>query len=183
MWPLFRRLQGAKLSINSPGPATGFNPHAHNLNLTPEQAYQQAIKQGFALLNVPINEGLLKKAMRSTQCGAFVSFEGWVRQHNNARPVQGLTYYGYELLAINQGTALIEQARQRFNIEQAIAVHRMGHLALGDMAIWIGVTAAHRVPAFEACHWLLDGIKAEVPVWKQEFYADSSEALWLSNNG
>ncbi len=51
------------------------------------------------------------------------------------------------------------------------------------MAVWVGVVAAHRYPAFDACRWLLDAIKADIPVWKQEFYADSTESLWLSNNG
>ena len=62
-------------------------------------------------------------------------------------------------------------------------MHRIGDLAIGDLAVWIGVSARHRHAAFEACRWLLDAIKAEIPVWKQEFYADSHESLWLSNNG
>lgn len=65
---------------------------------------------------------------------------------------------------------------------KAVAIHRIGDLSIGDMAVWIGVVSHHRYPAFDACRWLLDAIKAEIPVWKQEFYPDS-EPLWLSNNG
>ncbi|HCC66673.1 MAG TPA: molybdenum cofactor biosynthesis protein MoaE [Moraxella sp.] len=153
------------------------------ISISGNEAYDIAIQQGFALLDKPINDRRLKLALLNDQSGALATFEGWVRNHNNARPVTKLTYYGYEKLAINQGEKLITQAKQQFDIINAVAIHRIGDLAIGDMAVWIGVTAHHRYPAFDACRWLLDAIKADIPVWKQEFYADSEESLWLSNNG
>lgn len=153
------------------------------ISISENEAYDIAIQQGFALLDKPINDRRLKLALLNDQSGALATFEGWVRNHNNARPVTKLTYYGYEKLAINQGEKLITQAKQQFGIINAVAIHRIGDLAIGDMAVWIGVTAHHRYPAFDACRWLLDAIKADIPVWKQEFYADSEESLWLSNNG
>ena len=153
------------------------------ISISGNEAYDIAIEQGFALLDKPINDRRLKLALLNDQSGALATFEGWVRNHNNARPVTKLTYYGYEKLAINQGEKLITQAKQQFDIINAVAIHRIGDLAIGDMAVWIGVTAHHRHPAFDACRWLLDAIKADIPVWKQEFYADSEESLWLSNNG
>lgn len=153
------------------------------ISISENEAYDIAIQQGFALLDKPINDRQLKLALLNDQSGALATFEGWVRNHNNARPVTKLTYYGYEKLAINQGEKLITQAKQQFDIINAVAIHRIGDLAIGDMAVWIGVTAHHRYPAFDACRWLLDAIKADIPVWKQEFYADSEESLWLSNNG
>ena len=153
------------------------------ISISENEAYDIAIQQGFALLDKPINDRRLKLALLNDQSGALATFEGWVRNHNNARPVTKLTYYGYEKLAINQGEKLITQAKQQFDIINAVAIHRIGDLAIGDMAVWIGVTAHHRYPAFDACRWLLDAIKADIPVWKQEFYADSEESLWFSNNG
>lgn len=153
------------------------------ISISGNEAYDIAIQQGFALLDKPIDDRRLKLALLNDQSGALATFEGWVRNHNNARPVTKLTYYGYEKLAINQGEKLITQAKQQFDIINAVAIHRIGDLAIGDMAVWIGVTAHHRHPAFDACRWLLDAIKADIPVWKQEFYADSEESLWLSNNG
>ena len=153
------------------------------ISISGNEAYDIAIQQGFALLDKPINDRRLKLALLNDQSGALATFEGWVRNHNNARPVTKLTYYGYEKLAINQGEKLITQAKQQFDIINAVAIHRIGDLAIGDMAVWIGVTAHHRYPAFDACRCLLDAIKADIPVWKQEFYADSEESLWLSNNG
>lgn len=152
------------------------------IQLSTEQAYQTAINDGFALLDSVIDERLLKSHLINHSCGALVSFEGWVRNHNNQKTVEKLTYYGYEQLALNQGKVLIQKTKELFAIEQAIAIHRIGDLKIGDMAVWIGVTSAHRASAFDACRWLLDEIKAHIPVWKQEFYPDS-EPLWLSNNG
>ncbi len=153
------------------------------ITLSHDAAYDTAITDGFALMDAPIDDLRLKKSLLDGNCGALATFEGWVRNHNNARPVQKLTYYGYEALALNQGKVLIEQAYAQFDIQKVVAMHRIGELNIGDMAVWIGVAAHHRHSAFDACRWLLDAIKAEIPIWKQEFYADSSDSLWLSNNG
>lgn len=173
--------------LNSQDSITHVHDTAHATSLTTSLnetlAYEKAMTDGFALLDKPIDDRRLKKALLNSHCGALATFEGWVRNHNNARPVSHLTYYGYEQLALNQGKALIDEAKQKFDIEQAIAIHRIGELVIGDMAVWIGVVSAHRYPAFDACRWLLDAIKDSIPVWKQEFYTDSSESLWLSNNG
>lgn len=158
--------------------------HAHAMRIAgdTESAYQTAYETGFALLDTPIDEMRLKNRLNDAQCGAFASFEGWVRNHNNDTSVERLTYYGYEALALNQGRDIIARAKQRFDIVDAIAVHRIGALAVGDMAVWIGVVSAHRYPAFDACRWILDTIKADIPVWKQEYYTDN-HSEWLSNNG
>lgn len=159
-------------------------PPQSKLVLTTEQSYDLAFTQGFALIDTPIDEGRLKNYLHTSSCGALATFEGWVRNHNNARQVSHLTYYGYAQLAHHQGKKLIDEAKARFDISHAIAVHRLGKLDIGEMAVWIGVASAHRYPAFDACRWLLDAIKQQIPVWKQEFYQDTGEpSLWLSNNG
>lgn len=166
-------------------PQRGNSPQGNTrLSLTTAQAYDLAFTQGFALIDIPIDEIQLKQRLHASNCGALATFEGWVRDHNNARQVSHLTYYGYEQLAHHQGKKLIKEAKAKFDISHAIALHRIGELAIGDMAVWIGVAAAHRYPAFDACRWLLDAIKEQIPVWKQEFYHNKDEpSLWLSNNG
>lgn len=160
------------------------DPHSHSMTIkrSVDEVYQLAIRDGFALLDIAIDEDKLKISLDDDSCGAFVCFEGRVRNHNNAASVDRLTYYGYEDLALNQGRAIIEEAKQRFEITRAIAIHRIGALEIGDVAVWVGVVAAHRYPAFDACRWILDTIKADIPVWKQEYYEDAS-SKWLSNNG
>ena len=69
-----------------------------------------------------------------------------------------------------------------FNITTAVCVHRIGELAIGDMAIYVGVGAC-TVTSVLACRHILDTVKADVPIWKQEFCADDNTPAWLSNNG
>ena len=163
---------------------TTHQPHqqASTISHTVEEVYQLAQTQGFALLDEAIDDQRLKDFLQDEQCGALATFEGWVRNHNNDSQVTSLTYYGYEKLAINQGKRIIEEAKLLFDIENAVAIHRIGALEIGDMAVWVGVSSKHRYPAFDACKWILDTIKADIPVWKQEFYQDEP-SKWLSNNG
>ncbi|MFC6203433.1 molybdenum cofactor biosynthesis protein MoaE [Psychrobacter urativorans] len=160
------------------------NVHSKSMTIkrSAEQAYALAERDGFALLDIVIDDRRLKALLDDDSCGAFVSFEGRVRNHNNASSVERLTYYGYEDLAINQGRQIIEEAKRKFAITHAIAIHRIGALDIGDVAVWVGVASAHRYPAFDACRWILDTVKAEIPVWKQEYY-DNQPSKWLSNNG
>ncbi|STZ14218.1 Molybdopterin synthase catalytic subunit [Moraxella caviae] len=154
------------------------------VSLPADEAYQHALTHGFALTDCAIDETRLKRMLGDETAGAMVVFEGWVRNHNNKRAVKNLTYYGYEQLALNQGAQLANEAKAKFGVTHALAVHRVGALEIGDMAVWVGVCSAHRDAAFEACRWLLDAIKEKIPVWKQEFYADDEGgSLWLSNNG
>lgn len=163
---------------------TANHPHqqASSISNTIDEVYHLAQTQGFALLDEAIDAQRLKDMLQDEQCGALASFEGWVRNHNNDSRVTSLTYYGYEKLAINQGKLIIEEAKRLFDIENAVAIHRIGALEIGDMAVWVGVSSKHRYPAFDACKWILDTIKADIPVWKQEYYQDQS-SKWLSNNG
>ncbi len=156
--------------------------HASPLKHSVDEAYAIADNQGFALLDTPLDAERLKGMLKREDCGALAVFEGWVRNHNNDNSVSRLTYYGYENLAINQGKLIIEEACRLFDIQKAVSIHRIGALDIGDMAIWVGVASKHRYPAFDACRWILDTIKADIPVWKQEYYTDDS-TLWLSNNG
>ena len=176
-------------SINNPtNNANGDNDkkdvhgQSMRINRSADEAYALAQRDGFALLDIAIDADRLKAMLDDDSCGAFASFEGRVRNHNNATSVERLTYYGYEELAINQGRQIIEEAKQKFEITHAIAIHRIGALEIGDIAVWIGVVSSHRYPAFDACRWILDTIKADIPVWKQEYYEDE-DSKWLSDNG
>lgn len=125
---------------------------------------------------------LREQLTQQPNCGAFCSFEGWVRNHNEGKGVDFLIYTAYLELALTQGAGIMAQAKQQFQIEHAICVHRIGSLAIGDMAVWVGVTAGHRDAAFAACRFIIDAVKAEVPIWKQEFYVDQAhQTTWLAN--
>lgn len=108
-----------------------------------------------------------------------MTFEGWVRDHNDGRPVSALDYEAYAPLAEKEGERILAEAREKFPIIGAVCVHRVGALQLGDLAVWVGVTAAHRGAAFDACRYLIDETKARVPIWKKEHYADGAVA-WIN---
>lgn len=122
--------------------------------------------------------GPLRAGLLNARAGAYASFEGWVRDHNDGRPVSGLRYEAYPALAVSEGQRIVEEAMTRFAIERICCVHRIGDLAIGDLAVWVGVSAAHRDAAFAACRHVIDEVKAHVPIWKHERYLDG-DLQWL----
>lgn len=132
----------------------------------------------FWLADAPLDLAPLRRRLEDDRAGAFASFEGWVRDHNDGRPVRGLRYESYVALAEREGEQVLAEARARFDLCGAVCVHRIGDLAIGDMAVWVGVSAAHRGAAFDACRYIIDSIKDRVPIWKHERYVDG-DAGWL----
>jgi molybdopterin synthase catalytic subunit len=132
----------------------------------------------FAISATPIDTAVLRAALSDPHAGACAVFEGWVRDHNDGRPVRGLRYEAYVELAEAEGARILDEARTRFDIVRACAVHRTGDLELGELAVWVGVAAEHRDAAFAACRWIIDEVKSRVPIWKHERYADG-DASWL----
>ena len=132
----------------------------------------------FALSDAAFDPAPLRRQLQSPQASAFASFEGWVRDHHAGRAVLGLRYEAYAALAEAEGLRIIAEAMRRFDIADAACVHRVGELVPGEMAVWVGVSAAHRGPAFDACRWILDEVKSRVPIWTHERYA-GGEATWL----
>ena len=129
----------------------------------------------FTLTKTPINPEPLRNDVTGLNAGGYCSFEGWVRDHHLGKGVTTLDYEAYEGLALKQGESILTEALQRFDIIDARAIHRIGSLVPGDLAVWIGVSSVHRAPAFEACQYLIDAIKDSVPIWKHEVYTDGTE--------
>lgn len=133
----------------------------------------------FSLHREPIDVAALKATLAAPACGGFTSFEGWVRDHNEGRAVLRLEYEAYAPLAVAEGKRVLAEALEQFEIEQAACAHRTGELAVGELAVWVGVSAAHREGAFQACRYIIDEIKRRLPIWKKEYYADGS-AEWVN---
>lgn len=132
----------------------------------------------FSLTDTAIQLGPLRASLSHAQAGAFTSFEGWVRDHNDGRAVDGLRYEAYVPLAASEGERVVQEAIVKFAILDARCVHRIGDLATGDLAVWVGVSAAHRGAAFDACRYIIDEVKSRVPIWKHEQYHEG-DAEWL----
>lgn len=132
----------------------------------------------FSISDSPLNRDELVQSLANDKAGAIVVFEGWVRNHNEGKPVKSLEYQVYRELALKEGEKILQEAKIKFNLHDARCVHREGHLYLSDIAIWIGATASHRDDAFKASRYIIDEVKHRLPVWKKEHYA-SGNAEWV----
>ena len=133
----------------------------------------------FKLSKKPLNEQMLKTNLNKSGSGASVCFEGIVRDHNEDRPVLALEYEAYEALAVLEAGLIFEEASRKFQIRSAVCCHRVGYLRVGETAVWIGVTSAHRDTAFKACRYIIDELKKRLPIWKKEHYADGNSG-WIN---
>lgn len=132
----------------------------------------------FCLSEPLIDAAALARELAHPSAGACVTFEGWVRDKNAGRAVLRLGYQAYPPLARSEGERIIVEAREKFAIVDARCVHRIGTLEIGELAVWVGVSAAHRDAAFSACRYIIDEVKLRVPIWKNEHYTDG-ESGWL----
>jgi len=132
----------------------------------------------FKISSELIDRELLIENIKNNHAGALVTFEGWVRDHNQGKKVSSLEYQVYAELAILEGEKILKEAVEKFNLHHIECVHRYGHLSLGDTAIWIGATATHRDDAYKASRYVIDEIKFRLPIWKKEHYV-SDEAKWV----
>jgi|GEM_PF-360951 molybdopterin synthase catalytic subunit len=132
----------------------------------------------FSISNTPIDIDALKRQVSTPEAGAFVAFEGWVRENNEGKAVTALEYEAYEELAVKEGQRILEEAR-KFDILKAYCVHRTGPLKIGDLAVIVVVSSAHRKEAFVACEFIINEIKKRVPIWKRESYADGTTS-WVN---
>ena len=133
----------------------------------------------FRLSATPLDPAALQRALVDVRAGACVTFEGCVRNRNEGQPVLALAYEAYPLLAEKEGDRILAEAREKFAVLAAQCVHRTGHLPLGELAVWVGVTAEHRGAAFDACRYIIDEAKARVPIWKKEHYTSGATA-WIN---
>lgn len=135
--------------------------------------------KSFAISVEPIDVAACARRLADDRAGALVTFEGWVRNHNDGQQVGSLEYEAYASLAESEGERILAEARERFALSGAVAVHRTGHLKIGELAVWVGVTAEHRAAAFDACRYIIDEAKARLPIWKKEHYASGATA-WIN---
>jgi molybdopterin synthase catalytic subunit len=142
----------------------------------------------------PISVEQAIAAVESETAGAVVSFSGVVRNHDGGKPVERLSYSAHptahQVLADVVAALVAEHspgagAGPGGGAGQPVriwAAHRIGLLEIGDPALVCAVSAAHRGQAFEVCADLVDRIKAEVPIWKEQFFSDGT-VEWVGANG
>jgi molybdopterin synthase catalytic subunit len=120
-----------------------------------------------------------RRELQDLGAGGYVSFEGWVRDQNEGQEVTRLEYEAYQELAVKEGDRIVAEALRRFPVKHALCIHRVGSLSLGEMAVWVGVSSAHRGEAFDACRFIIDEVKHRLPIWKKEHYR-SGNSGWVN---
>ena len=133
----------------------------------------------FRFTHTAIEPQTLHQALADPACGGYAAFEGWVRDTNEGERVRRLEYEAFEALAAREGERILAEAIVRFGVAHASCVHRLGDLEVGELAVWVGVSAAHRAEAFEACRYIIDEVKHRLPIWKKEHYV-SGDSGWVN---
>jgi molybdopterin synthase catalytic subunit len=133
----------------------------------------------FSITAGPVDPDALKHRLEAHNAGACATFEGWVRNVNEGEAVAALEYETHAAIAVAEGEAVIAEAMERFEIIGALGVHRVGKLAIGECAVWVGVSSGHRGAAFDACRYIIDEVKHRLPIWKKEHYQKGATA-WVN---
>lgn len=121
-----------------------------------------------------IDRAFWSERLNNPKAGSSVVFEGLVRNHNEGLPVKALEYECFEALAYLEADTIIAEAKRKFKVYDIFCVHRTGLLEIGELAVWIGVTSAHRQAAFAACQYMIDELKTRLPIWKKEYYLNQA---------
>jgi molybdopterin synthase catalytic subunit len=125
----------------------------------------------------PIELEPLLSSVQSPSRGGLSLFLGQVRDHQDGRAVLRLDYSAYGPMAEAECARIVAETEQRWDVAVALR-HRVGSLAIGDLAVAVVVASAHRAAAFEACRHVIEEVKRRVPIWKREYYADGT-VTWV----
>ena len=130
-----------------------------------------------AIVPTALDVGALVAEASSPECGGIGVFVGTVRRSaagDGNSPVEALEYEVHPTLAHERLRRVAEEAAERWDVEEVVVEHRSGHCATGEPTVVIVCAAPHRADALNACRWVIDEIKREVPIWKKEIYEDGS---------
>lgn len=132
-----------------------------------------------ALTDQVIDQASLELAVSHPGAGAILTFAGVTRDNFEGRRVVGLHYQAYAEMAVPQMQRIVDDALARWPGVRVAMVHRTGQLDIGEASVVIAVSAPHRDAAYQASRFAIDQLKARVPVWKKEIYADGE--AWKAN--
>ena len=126
----------------------------------------------------PIRLEKLLSARLDGEAGGIVTFVGTPRRLVNGKRISALEYEAYEEMAESRLSDLILEAQMRWPLTGVLLRHRLGRVPVGETSIVIQVCSEHRYEAFQACQFLIDVLKREVPIWKKEIYSDG-KVSWV----
>lgn len=117
----------------------------------------------------PIEKDSLFEQVADPGHGAIGTFAGTVRGKTGSRTTTYLEYEAYPAMAEKKMSEIAEEAKGKWNIGSVAILHRIGRLDVGEISVLVAVGAAHRREAMEACLYVIDRLKAVVPIWKKEY--------------
>ena len=126
----------------------------------------------------PIHVQQVIDAASSREAGGLNVFIGTVRNKTKGKNVLWLEYESYEPMAISEIQMIVDEAAKRFGLLGYGISHRVGTLKPGEIAVVVAVSTPHRKESFEACQFIIDQLKAKVPIWKKEVFEDGEQ--WVS---
>ncbi len=126
------------------------------------------------LRETPLDVEEVVAALDDDASGGLTLFVGRVRDHDGGKGVDGLDYSAHPT-ALEKMREVCDRVAAQYDVHGVAAVHRIGTLAIGDAAVVIATTASHRGVAFDASRALIDTLKAEVPIWKHQRFADGTD--------
>lgn len=134
------------------------------------------------VIDEPIDPRALSSFVADAQAGSTVLFSGTVRDHSPGRAdVSRLEYEAYGGVAGAKIAEIVDEAYERWTILKVAALHRVGSLDVGDPAVVVAVSSAHRADGFDACRYIIDQLKSRVPIWKKEHWPGGAE--WVEEGG
>lgn len=110
----------------------------------------------------------------SPMAGAVVMFSGEVRNHHKGKDVEKISYEAQQELADVMISDILNDAKEKYNLHFADAVHRIGDVGISESAVIVITTHSHRQNAYDANQYIINRIKSEAPIWKKEIYTDGS---------
>lgn len=131
------------------------------------------------LVRRPISADALLAAVSRPAHGAVTLFLGTVREQNGGRPVAGIAYSAYEAMAERELARIVAAAEDEHHGVILAVEHRLGTLEIGEVSVGIAAAHAHRAPALDATRFVIEAIKASVPIWKREHYTDGTRE-WVA---
>jgi molybdopterin synthase catalytic subunit len=132
-----------------------------------------------AIRDRPLSVDEVRLAVADPAAGGTALFAGTVRQNDHGRPVTRLSYTAHPS-AEAELRRVAEKVAADFPLCRLAAAHRVGDLVIGDLAVVVAVSGQHRAEALEGCRALIDEIKASVPIWKHQHFADGSDE-WVNS--
>ncbi|SDE28932.1 molybdenum cofactor biosynthesis protein MoaE [Nocardioides lianchengensis] len=124
--------------------------------------------------DTPLDVSEVLAALDDDASGGLTLFVGRVRDHDGGKGVTGLDYTAHPS-ALDRLHEVCDRVAEEYDVQGVAAVHRTGPLTIGDIAVVVATTAAHRDEAFRASRALIDTLKAEVPIWKHQVFGDGTE--------